>query len=278
MVGIINTDSALGPEKEAEKVSISEIYHENTKLHPLATEGMVPSASYSAEEVRAMSNGFKQYRWASRVKLPTVKIQPTNDRPFDEVVFSRRTRRNFQDEQMSLQELSKILSQSYGITGKMSLPGGETQFLRAVPSGGALYPAEIYLGIRKVDGIEPGFYHYNVCNHELEQIIPGDPTESLYHICCQQEYAQRAAVTILISGVFQRTKRKYGERGYRYVLLDVGHLGQNICLACTALDLSVMSTCGFFDDEANKLLQFDGIDESVLYVVFIGKGSIDDKA
>ena len=143
--------------------------------------------------------------------------------------------------------------------------------MQAGHSGGALYPAEIYLGIRRVSGVEPGIYHYNVPDHALELLKPGDPTEKLHEACCQQEYAKQAAVVFLISGVFQRTKRKYGERGYRYVFLDVGHLGQNIYLSCTELDLAVMTTCGFFDDVANKLLRIDGIDEATLYVAFVGK-------
>jgi len=122
-----------------------------------------------------------------------------------------------------------------------------------------------------VTGVDQGVYHYNVKNHELELLIPDDPTDELYRVCCKQEYARQASVVILISGVLQRTKRKYGERGYRYVFLDVGHLGQNIYLACTALGLSVITTCGFFDDEANKLLRLDGVDETMLYVAFIGK-------
>jgi len=270
MTGIIRTSVALGPNKEQEKTSISELYHENTKLHPLATAGMVPSENFSASEMRAMARGFKQYRWSPKVKLPEPKDHPAKGKSFDEVILSRRTRRDFQNVDLSLQDLSRIIYQSYGITGKMLLPGGETQLLRAAPSGGALYPAEIYLGIRKVTGVQPGIYHYNVPNHELERMIPGDPTEKLWHICCQQEYARISSVVVLLSGVLQRTKRKYGERGYRYVLLDVGHLGQNLCLSCTALGLPVMTTCGFFDDEANRLLRIDGVDESVLYVAFIG--------
>jgi SagB-type dehydrogenase family enzyme len=73
-----------------------------------------------------------------------------------------------------------------------------------------------------------------------------------------------------MSGVLARTKLKYGERGYRYALLDIGHLGQNIYLSCTALDLAIMTTCGFYDDEANQLLRIDGVDEAVMYVAFIG--------
>ena len=117
----------------------------------------------------------------------------------------------------------------------------------------------------------PGFIITTFPNHELELLIPGDPTDKVFEVCCGQEHARQASVVILISGVLTRTKLKYGERGYRYVLLDIGHLGQNLYLSCTAMELAVMTTCGFFDDEANKLLRIDGVDETVMYVAFIGK-------
>ena len=85
--------------------------------------------------------------------------------------------------------------------------------------------------------------------------------------------SRQASITVLISGVVERTKLKYGERGYRYALLDIGHLGQNIYLSSTCLDLAIMTTCGFYDDEANKLLRLDGVNETAMYVAFIGKGS-----
>jgi len=150
------------------------------------------------------------------------------------------------------------------------LQGGIKQNLRSAPSAGGLYPAEIYLAVRKVIGLESGIYHYNVPNHELEVLITGDPTEELYEACLQQEYAREASVTIFMSAVFQRTKRKYKERGYRYALLDVGHLGENIYLACTAQGLAIVTTCGFYDDVINDLLNIDGIDESSVYLAFIG--------
>ena len=78
-------------------------------------------------------------------------------------------------------------------------------------------------------------------------------------------------MTVLIAGAIRRTRTKYGERGYRYVLLDIGHLAQNLCLVGVALDLAVTTTGGFFDDMANDLLRLDGVDEAVLYVAFVGK-------
>ena len=105
----------------------------------------------------------------------------------------------------------------------------------------------------------------------MELLIPGDPTEQIHAVCCGQEYVRQASIVVLISGVLERTKLKYGERGYRYTLLDIGHLGQNLYLSCTALELAIMTTCGFFDDEANKLLRLDGVNETAMYVAFIGK-------
>jgi len=169
-----------------------------------------------------------------------------------------------------MNDLSKLLHQSYGITGELPGKNDFKQELRSSPSAGALYPAEIYIAVRKVSGVEPGIYHYNVPNHELELLVPGDPTEQIQEVCCGQEYVRQTSIVILMSGVLARTKLKYGERGYRYALLDIGHLGQNIYLSCTALDLAIMTTCGFYDDEANQLLRIDGVDEAVMYVAFIG--------
>jgi SagB-type dehydrogenase family enzyme len=273
MSKVIEPNIAFGPREKTHSISLAELYHENTKFHPLTTPepGKTPSESYSTSEIRAMSRAYKQYPSAHRIRLPKVESLPASKLSFDDVISSRRSLRNFSNAELNLNDLSKMLFQSYGITGEMTLSGGITQYLRAAPSAGALYPAELYLGIRRVTEVEPGVYHYNVLNHELELLIPDDPTEDLYQICGQQEYARQASVVILISGVIQRTKRKYGDRGYRYVLLDVGHLGQNIYLACSAQGLSVMTTCGFFDDEANKLLRLDGVDETMLYVAFVGK-------
>ena len=179
--------------------------------------------------------------------------------------------RDFADLDLELYELSKILHQSYGITGEVPANREFRQDLRSAPSAGALYPTEIYIAVRKVSGIEPGIYHYNVPNHELELMIPGDPTEQIHKVCCAQDYVLQSSIVVLISSVLERTKLKYGERGYRYALFDIGHLGQNLYLSCTSLDLAIMTTCGFYDDEVNELLRLDGVDETAMYVAFIGK-------
>ncbi len=261
---------ALGPEKEEEKVSISELFHENTKLQPYVFEfGRINELSKI--EIQTMASAFKEYSLASKIPLPTIETEKKDLVSFKEVITTRRSVRNFADKKIALNELSTILFQTYGITGSIPIPGGEKQNFRASPSAGALYPAEIYLAIRKIEGVSPGLYHYNVPNHELELLKEGNPTAKLNEICCGQEHIDKASVVFLISGVVARTKSKYGERGYRYVLLDIGHLGQNLYLSCTALGLAVMTTCGFYDDLANDYLGINGIDETTFYVGFVGK-------
>jgi SagB-type dehydrogenase family enzyme len=225
---------------------------------------------YELPELDAMARAYKRYRQRPKVDLSPIPID--HEWPsLRQTIAARRTSRAFAPDELTLAEVSAILQLSYGITGHVRMPGGGAQPLRAAPSAGALYPAELYVAVRDVRGLDPGIYHYEVPENQLALLSRGDPTEQLFEVCCGQEYARDGAATVLISAVIERTTRKYGDRGYRYVLLDIGHLGQNIYLSCTALDLSIVTTCGFFDDEAADMLGIDGCDESVFYVGFIGR-------
>jgi SagB-type dehydrogenase family enzyme len=101
----------------------------------------------------------------------------------------------------------------------------------------------------------------------------GDPTELLVGACHYHESLQQAALVVAFTAVLERTKRKYGERGYRYALIEAGHVAQNLCLAAGALGLACMTVCGFFDDKLNDLFGLDGVDETSLYVAYLGRQS-----
>jgi SagB-type dehydrogenase family enzyme len=247
--------------------AISELFHENTKLHGW---NMPVARDYALDELGVVTRSWKSYRLHPRVALPHADAQPRALASLDEIVAARRTVRDFADADLEPGELAKLLQHAYGFTGAVPYSGGGTHALRAAPSAGSLYPAELYLGIRRVRGIAPGLYHYEVAEHALALLHAGDPAERLHAVCCSQDQARTAAVVLLVAACFQRTKHRYGERGYRYVLLDVGHLVQNLLLAATALGLGAMTTCGFYDNAANELLRLDGRDEAVLYVAFLG--------
>jgi SagB-type dehydrogenase family enzyme len=271
MSGIFRHESAIGGRgKRPPSYSLAELFHENTKLRRLAAGAPGDEFGYDTHEIRAMARAYKRYRLHARMALPAVphRIEAVS---LGEAIAARRTQRDFASAPIALADLSALVQWTYGITGQMNLPGGEVQHLRAAPSAGALYPGEIYLGVRAVEGLDAGIYHYEVPDNTLARLSSGDPSDELVKICCGQEYPRGAAVVVLISAVLSRTTRKYGDRGYRYMLLDLGHLAQNLCLVGAALALSVVTTCGFYDEEAAEFLGIDGRDESVQYVACIGR-------
>lgn len=248
--------------------SLSELFHENTKLWRPIMRRPAEEDSYSVRDLEAMARAYKRYRL--HPQIPLARAGGIAGPAVGEVIEGRRSRRTFTDKELPLDELSTVLRWSYGVTGETRMAGGGVQRFRAAPSAGALYPAELYLGVRTVTGLDPGIYHYEVESHALALLSRGDQSERIQSVCCGQEHVSRAGVVVFISAVFERPKQKYGDRSYRYVLLDIGHLGQNLWLACSAFGLSMVTTCGFFDDEAADLLGIDGCDEAVIYVAFIG--------
>jgi SagB-type dehydrogenase family enzyme len=272
MADIFRRVQALRVRPQAAAESIADLFHENTKLQPATAGGTVVEGSYGGRELEAMARAFKRYRLHPQVPLPRVPTDAAGP-PVGQVIAARRSGRTFASSPLTLTEVSTILQWSYGVTGEVGIPGGGIQRFRAAPSAGALYPAEIYLAVRGVQALDQGIYHYEVEEASLALLSRGDPTDRLYDACCGQDHARQAGMVVLISGVTERTRRKYGDRGYRYVLLDIGHLGQNLYVSCTALGLSIVTTCGFFDDDAADLLGIDGCDEAVFYVAFIGRPS-----
>jgi SagB-type dehydrogenase family enzyme len=85
-----------------------------------------------------------------------------------------------------------------------------------------------------------------------------------------QEMCKAAAVVFIWTAVFQRSKWKYGQRAYRYVYLDAGHIAENLALAATSLDLGSCPIAALYDDEVNRIIGVDGTAESVIYITVIG--------
>ena len=271
MAPIFRRETALRGKRAAyPEVTLAELFHENTKLRRPMAAPVAEAGRYDLREMEAMARAYKIYRSHPQTPLPPLPADLVGP-PIADVIAARRSHRNFSPDQLDLTELSAILQWSYGVTAEVGIPGGARQSFRAAPSAGALYPAEIYLAARAVTGLEPGIYHFEVPNASLALLERGDPTDRLHGICCGQDYARQAGIVLLITAVLERTKRKYGERGYRYVLLDIGHVAENLYLACTALGLAVTTTGAFFDDDAADLLGIDGCDEAVMYVAFVGK-------
>lgn len=206
---------------------------------------------------------YKEYPDRLRVALPEPEHPVA---PLDELLRSRRSVRRFTDDPLSLEELSYLLWACDGITRRDR--GYE---FRTAPSAGALYPVETYVTVNAVDGLPPGIYHYSMKHHALEQIRKGHLGEELARAALDQGMCASAPATFIWTAMFERSRWKYGERAYRYVYLDAGHVAQNLALAAVSLGLGSCQIAATFDDEVNELLGVDGEEESVLYMSVVGR-------
>ena len=141
---------------------------------------------------------------------------------------------------------------------------------RTVPSGGALYPLELYVHAKNVDGLQPGLYHYNPAQNHICCLLEGDQTAHISQAVVQPAVIQETAIQIFLSAIFERSTFKYGDRGYRFVLLEAGHVAQNMNLVSTSLGLGVLNIGGFFDQEIDDWLGIDGITHSTVYMLALG--------
>jgi len=259
---------------------IAELYHENTKLHRYAILQTALSTDVFMKQppiIEAATRAFKEYLHCPRVTLPQEDM--TLSARLSEVIRARRSVRHFDNQPITLAELSKLLYYSNGITASydfIELVSGRqmTQHLRAAPSGGALYPTEIYVAALNVTGLSPGLYHYNVREHCLETLKEvGDLATSFpnaFPVHPEIVRIDQAAVVLVLTAVFERTMAKYGPRGYRYVMQEAGHIAQNTYLVATACGLGAVALAGFFDDEINDWLGVDGVDEATTYAIVVG--------
>jgi SagB-type dehydrogenase family enzyme len=205
---------------------------------------------------------YKSYHKSGLLVLP--KPESQTGLSVEEAITRRRSKRTYRDEPLSQSELAGLMYAAAGLTDLK-------RERRAAPSAGALYPIEAYLVVNDVSGVAPGLYHYNVPEHALEQLKPGDLRSEIVTAGVGQEMLGQAAVCVVLSAVFQRTRWKYRERAYRYILLEAGHIGQNLYLSATSLGLGACAVGAFHDDKLNDLLGVDGEEEAALYILAVGK-------
>ena len=181
------------------------------------------------------------------------------------IIAGRRSQRRFTDRPMSLETLSQLLWATQGVTGR----AGE-HILRAAASAGALYPNETYLVLSNVEGGGPGIAHYDVREHALALLREGEFGAQCAEACLGQGFCATAQVVFAWGAVVSRCAQKYGDRAYRYIHLDAGHIGGQLQLAADALGLGSVNIGAFLDDEVNALFDLDGVAETVVYLTAVG--------
>lgn len=218
-----------------------------------------------AREQFSRAPAFKVYPPdTERVYLPAVSEQFQAD--FWALVKRRRSQREYRDSSLTMLELAGLLWASQGITLTF-----RNFTLRAAPSAGALYPVETYVAVHRVEGIDPGLWHFQVQEFALESVAKGDCRRELVAAGLHQNFLGTAAVVFLWSGILRRSLWKYRQRAIRYLFLDAGHICQNLHLAATALGLGCCPVGAFFDGEVEHLLQIDGQEEVALYLAAVGR-------
>jgi SagB-type dehydrogenase family enzyme len=180
----------------------------------------------------------------------------------EKALGERRSIRDFSRQPLSVAEVSQLLWAAQGITAS----GGR----RTAPSAGALYPLEIYLVANNVEGLTTGVYKYRADGHQLIRTVEGDKKMELSRAALGQTSVRDAAVVLLIAAVYERTTARYGERGVRYVHIEIGHVGQNVCLEAVALKLGA-AVIGAFDDSQLKKMAGLAAKEEPLYLIAIGR-------
>jgi SagB-type dehydrogenase family enzyme len=252
----------------------SEAYHEASKLYP----------SYAGRQTRGyllerradlrQSSGRpgKRYR-GHTVALPEPSLPQAS---FAALVEERSSCRAFSSDAVSLEALAAILHAGYGVTHQLDpeRPPGTPPLLRSVPSGGALYPLELYVLALAVDGLAAGVYHFEALRRQLvrlraEPALRGVVADASVY----PDAAAGGAFLLVIAASFWRSRFKYGARAYRFTLLEAGHVAQNVLLAAAALGLGSVALGGFFDRLLDRLLGLDGVNESALYCVAVGHGA-----
>ncbi|MCR4403802.1 MAG: SagB/ThcOx family dehydrogenase [Candidatus Acetothermia bacterium] len=202
----------------------------------------------------------KDYQ-AEAIRLPPVEPRGMS---LEEAIRRRRSIREYSREPISLEELARLLFYGVGVTGP-------AEYKRAAPTAGGLTPIELYPVVNNVVGLDRGLYHYDPLEHHLHLLKRADLRREIARACLEQDFLADAAAVIVLTAVHRRTAWKYGERAYRYILLDAGHAAENIQLEATALGLGSCPIGAFFDDELNRLLGLEGEEQLALLAVAVGR-------
>src|SRR4029077_8661495 len=247
-------DLRLPPSNPGE---VSELFHENSKIsvyEVVRDEGEVLTI------MRSMQDGLP-FEGYPRIDLP---LERTPVRmPLDEAISRRATTRAMTRARLRINDLAALLHAAYGLTDPTLRPR------RTVPSGGGLYPLELFFHTAQVEGIPSGIFYFSPTLNALRLVSEGDQTLRLSEMLGQPELVMESSLLLVITALFGRNTFKYGDRGYWYTLLEAGHVAQNVNLVCAGLGLGCVNIGGFLDRRIDDFLDLDGTTHSAIYMVAI---------
>ena len=200
----------------------------------------------------------------------SLKPQPAlASMPLGQAILARSSSRGFGPQPLSAEQLATLLFLGNGVR-QVSTAGESVHLQRNVPSAGNLGSVEVFPIVMNVADIPPGIYHYDSARQELSCLKTGQFRTWFQKLVTLQLECASAAVALILTCALGRLGSKYGLRGYRLGLMDVGHVSQNLYLAATSLGLPVCASAGFVDDELDAALGVDGLERASMLAVLIG--------
>ncbi|OEK07535.1 hypothetical protein A8C32_17210 [Flavivirga aquatica] len=255
-----------------EMKNMVEIFHENTKqseaLKPLFLNSILKHL-YDENQILADSLNHKNY-----VFKPSLKLPPANtiEKTLHEISSQRSSHRNYKAGPLSDQELSDLLTSLRVTRESISSVNSKAKLcLRTYASAGGLYPVEIYVFRPNEQYTNWQSYYYSLKKHELSLISPSINPEDLYQNIGTSESTQEIGAIIVLTGIFERSVHKYGSLGYRFALTEAGGMLQQLGLASAGLGLGSIVWGGANDDKINELIEVNGVDETMLNCLLVGK-------
>jgi SagB-type dehydrogenase family enzyme len=199
--------------------------------------------------------------------VPKYKLPPSENSGLtvEKAIQDRHSVRSFTSKSPTLKQISRLLLSADGLTHAYG-----TYAMRSAPSGGALYPIDIYLVTTAIDSLPDGLYHFQVSDSTLELVKPGSHRDQLYEAASGQDCIRNAPLSVIMTARFARATKKYADRGYRYTYMESGAICENIYLQAASLGLGTVAVGAFIDDAVNALLKIDGSSEAALLIMPIG--------
>jgi len=174
----------------------------------------------------------------------------------------RRSVRDYSDAPLNMAQVAQLLWAAQGVT--------DARGYRTAPSAGGLYPLELYLVVRRVDGLSAGVYKYQPAAHALLPWLDDDLADELMGAALSQPYIREAAANLVFTAVYERTRTRYGYRAAQYVHMEAGHASQNVYLQAQALGLGTVAIGAFEDAQVKHILALPA-DEEPLYIMPLGR-------
>jgi SagB-type dehydrogenase family enzyme len=244
-------------------------YLDLTNLFHQATKALAPVPG----DPSVWPETWKTTYYKSYERFETIPLgESTFEAQLKDAIVQRQSRRITSSVPITKSALSSLLQYSCGIVENHA----DGRPRRAQPSGGGRYPIEMYPIILKEGELPTGLYHYNVLEHGLDVLwkrpFSKDDIHSL--IPKSEGWVENASCIIVMTCVFNRSQMKYQNRGYRYALLESGHIGQNMYLVSEALNLHACAFGGTDDALLEKCIDIDGVTESIVHVMIVSQESI----